>query len=117
MSDLPEYRHLRGKRGDYAAEALNDPRRCVRHGVWAERSEDGRSFRLPLHSAESLTIDERTRGMGGVQASCGEENLLGIEVDPRYANRDILTHECVATHEPSDAGTDCSRPPDGPPVG
>ena len=93
VSDLPEFRHLQGRRGDYAEEALKDPRRVFRYGLWAERSEDGRSFRLPLLSAESLTIDERTRGMGGVQASCGEENLLGVDADPRYAGRDILSHE------------------------
>jgi hypothetical protein len=91
VSDLPEYRHLRGKRGEFAAEAQQDPRRVVRFGLWAERSEDGRSFRLPLLSAESLTVDERTRGMGGVQASCGEENLLGLDVDPRYRGRDSAT--------------------------
>ena len=93
VSDLPEHRHLKGRRGDYAEEAERDPRRVQRYGVWAERSEDGRSFRLPLLSAEQLTTDERTRGLGGLQASCGEENLLGLDVDPRYAGRDILTHE------------------------
>jgi len=97
VSDLPEHRHLRGRRGDYADEALNDPRRVERYGIWAERSDDGRSFRLPLLSPEHLTIDERTRGMGGTQASCGEENLLGVDVDPRYRNRDILSHEFAHT--------------------
>lgn len=79
-------------------------------------------------------MDERTRGMGGVQASspkprtlslslresqleyaphpvphphlltmswrqasCGEENLLGLDVDPRYRGRDILSHEFAHT--------------------
>ena len=39
-----------------------------------------------------LDIDERTRGTGGLQASCGEENLLRLEKD-RYRGRDILVHE------------------------
>jgi hypothetical protein len=38
------------------------------------------------------TIDERTRGMGGLLTSCGEENLLRLEVD-RYRGRDICVHE------------------------
>jgi hypothetical protein len=39
-----------------------------------------------------LTIDERTRGIGGLLASCGEENLLKLAHD-RYTGRDICTHE------------------------
>jgi hypothetical protein len=39
-----------------------------------------------------LTIDDRTRGIGGLLASCGEENLLGLAPD-RYQGRDICTHE------------------------
>ena len=97
VSDLPEHSHLKGQRGDYAHEADDDPRRVQRYGVWAERSLDGRSFRLPLFSSEALTIDERTRGLGGLQASCGEENLLALDADPRYAGRDILSHEVAHT--------------------
>jgi alpha-glucosidase len=46
------------------------------------------------HLAEynGLTRDERTRGMGGLLTSCGEENLLRLEKD-RYRGRDILVHE------------------------
>jgi hypothetical protein len=46
------------------------------------------------HLAEynGLTIDERTRGMGGRIASCGEENLLKLDKD-RYRGRDICVHE------------------------
>ena len=40
----------------------------------------------------TLTIDERTRGIGGLLASCGEENLLRLARD-RYEGRDICTHE------------------------
>lgn len=39
-----------------------------------------------------LTVDERTRGLGGQLVSCGEENLLGLHGD-RYAGRDICLHE------------------------
>ncbi len=64
-SDLPEWRHAKGK------------------------PFDGK-----------LTIDERTRGMGGLMTSCGEENLLNLPVD-RYRGRDICTHEfahCIQDH-------------------
>jgi hypothetical protein len=40
----------------------------------------------------TLTLDERTRGVGGLLASCGEENLLELPSD-RYAGRDICVHE------------------------
>ncbi|MEI7900521.1 MAG: hypothetical protein WCK89_09715 [bacterium] len=56
-SDLPEYRHLKGK---------------------------------PFEG--TFTLDERTRGMGGLLTSCGEENLLRLEQD-RYRGRDICVHE------------------------
>ncbi len=39
-----------------------------------------------------LTVDQRTRGLGGRLASCGEENLLHLPGD-RYAGRDICAHE------------------------
>lgn len=40
-----------------------------------------------------ITLDQRARGMGGTQASCGEENLVDLDSDPRYRGRDILVHE------------------------
>ncbi|MCY2951510.1 MAG: hypothetical protein NTU53_05970 [Planctomycetota bacterium] len=40
----------------------------------------------------NLTVDERTRGLGGILVSCGEENLLRLEKD-RYRGRDICVHE------------------------
>ena len=58
-SDLPEFRHLKGK---------------------------------PLEEYHGLTIDQRTRGMGGRHTSCGEENLLKLKTD-RYYGRDICLHE------------------------
>jgi alpha-glucosidase len=58
-TDLPEWRHDKGKR---------------------------------LDEYHGLTRDERTRGMGGLLTSCGEENLLQLEKD-RYRGRDICLHE------------------------
>jgi hypothetical protein len=40
----------------------------------------------------NLTVDQRTRGLGGLLTSCGEENLLELPND-RYRGRDICTHE------------------------
>lgn len=42
------------------------------------------------------TIDERTRGTGGIFASCGEENILRLQED-RYYGRDICVHEFAHT--------------------
>lgn len=42
---------------------------------------------------KGVTLDQRARGMGGVHSSCGEENLIDLDSDPRYAGCDILTHE------------------------
>jgi hypothetical protein len=58
-SDLPEHRHLKGKK---------------------------------LEQYHGLTVDQRTRGLGGLLTSCGEENLLKLEKD-RYKGRDICVHE------------------------
>lgn len=43
-----------------------------------------------------LTVDQRTRGLGGLLTSCGEENLLRLEKD-RYHGRDICVHEFAHT--------------------
>lgn len=40
----------------------------------------------------NLTVDQRTRGLGGLLTSCGEENLLQLPND-RYRGRDICSHE------------------------
>ena len=48
-----------------------------------------------LAEYNGLTIDERTRGMGGRISSCGEENLLKLDGD-RYHGRDICVHEFSA---------------------
>ncbi len=49
-----------------------------------------KGVKLPEYNG--LTRDERTRGMGGLMSSCGEENLLKLEKD-RYRGRDICVHE------------------------
>ena len=46
----------------------------------------------PLAEYNGLTRDQRTRGMGGLLTSCGEENLLRLEKD-KYFGRDICIHE------------------------
>ena len=47
---------------------------------------------VPRPEYNGLTRDQRTRGMGGLLTSCGEENLLKLEKD-RYRERDICLHE------------------------
>lgn len=47
---------------------------------------------VPLDEYFGLTRDQRTRGMGGLITSCGEENLLNLPND-RYHGRDICLHE------------------------
>ena len=42
-------------------------------------------------------IDERTRGVGGLSASCGEENLLKLPSDRYRDHRDICRHEFAHT--------------------
>lgn len=54
----------------------------------------------PLAEYNGLTRDQRTRGMGGLLVSCGEENLLKLPKD-RYRGRDICLHEfshCVRNY-------------------
>ncbi len=46
----------------------------------------------PIKEYNGLTRDQRTRGMGGLLTSCGEENLLLLPGD-RYRGRDICVHE------------------------
>ena len=46
----------------------------------------------PLPEYNGLTVDQRTRGLGGLHVSCGEENLLRLDQD-RYKGRDICLHE------------------------
>jgi hypothetical protein len=50
-----------------------------------------------VRGTQVLTIDTRTRGIGGLQASCGEENLLKLPSDRYREHRDICTHEFAHT--------------------
>ena len=43
------------------------------------------------------SIDAQTRGVGGLLASCGEENLLKLPSDRYRDHRDICTHEFAHT--------------------
>ena len=49
-------------------------------------------------------IDKRTRGMGGIYASCGEENLLNLHGDKYAGGYDICIHEF--SHSIMDYGLD-----------
>lgn len=63
-----------------------------RHEVTTDLPEWRHDKGKPLDEYKGLTRDQRTRGMGGLQTSCGEENLLKLEKD-RYRGRDICVHE------------------------
>jgi hypothetical protein len=63
-----------------------------RDQVTTDLPEWRRDKGVKLAEYHGLTRDERTRGMGGLLTSCGEENLLKLEKD-RYRGRDICVHE------------------------
>lgn len=63
-----------------------------RNQVTTDLPEWRRDKGKPLSEYNGKTRDERTRGMGGLLTSCGEENLLKLEKD-RYRGRDICLHE------------------------
>ena len=63
-----------------------------RHQVTTDLPEWRHDKGKHLAEYNGLTRDERTRGMGGMLTSCGEENLLKLE-DDRYRGRDICVHE------------------------
>ena len=67
-SDLPYFRHMKGK-----------------------------AFQAYPGEEEYASLDERARGMGGLQASCGEENLLKLPSDRYAEHRDICSHEFAHT--------------------
>src|SRR5208283_3481465 len=52
-----------------------------------------------------LTRDVRTRGMGGLITSCGEEGLLKLRSD-RYFGNDICMHEFAHNIEGTGMGSD-----------
>jgi hypothetical protein len=49
------------------------------------------------YGKQFASIDERTRGVGELAASCGEENLLKLPSDRYKDHRDICTHEFAHT--------------------
>lgn len=51
---------------------------------------------------KDTNIDERTRGVGGLMSSCGEENLLHLPTDRYKQGEDICTHEFA--HEVMNVG-------------
>jgi hypothetical protein len=59
------------------------------------RHRKGKPYESHGKSVES--IDQRTRGVGGILASCGEENLLKLPSDRYTDHRDICTHEFAHT--------------------
>lgn len=59
------------------------------------RHQKGKPFRS--YGKEFESIDSRTRGLGGVQASCGEEYLLKLVPDRFRKRRDICCHEFAHT--------------------
>ena len=63
-----------------------------RDQVTSDLPEHRRLKGKKLEEYHGLTVDERTRGLGGLLTSCGEENLLKLEKD-RYKGRDICVHE------------------------
>ena len=56
----------------------------------------GRGLESADAGARNQTVDQRTRGVGGRNCSCGEENLLKLPND-RYRGRDIMSHEFTHT--------------------
>ncbi len=61
----------------------------------SERHWKGKPFEK--RGTRVLSIDERTRGVGGLPASCGEENLLKLPSDRYRDHRDICRHEFAHT--------------------
>ncbi len=71
-----------------------------RHQVTSDLPEHRSLKGKPLPEYHGLTVDQRTRGLGGLLTSCGEENLLKLDED-RYRGRDICIHEfahCIRNH-------------------
>lgn len=100
-TDLPEYRHLKGVRGtlpDEVAEAKALDALILAVGrPRARQTPELRRRQQLLLPASKATLDERSRGMGGLQASCGEENLLAPEDELQYRGRCVLSHELSHT--------------------
>ncbi|MGA2540045.1 MAG: hypothetical protein ABSG78_00640 [Verrucomicrobiota bacterium] len=65
-----------------------------RNQVTTDLPEWRQDKHVPLYEPtyNGATRDRRTRGMGGLITSCGEENLLNLPTD-RYRGSDICLHE------------------------
>jgi hypothetical protein len=100
-TDLPEYRHLKGVRGtlpdEVAQAAALDALILALGRPRARQTPELRRRQQHVLPASKATLDERSRGMGGLQASCGEENLLAPEAELRYRGRCVLSHELSHT--------------------
>ena len=91
-SDLPELRHLRSERGLYEEEAAIE-------GGGAPSCGGSAAPTTSAHGASCRTRRSTSAraAWGGLEASCGEENLLAPDDEPKYTGRDILTHELAHT--------------------
>lgn len=100
-TDLPEHRHLKGVRGALPGEVAEaqelDSLIQAIGRTRARQMPELRRRQQQLLPPETVTLDERSRGMGGLQASCAEENLLAPDKDPRYPRRCVLSHEVSHT--------------------
>jgi hypothetical protein len=56
------------------------------------RDQKGVSY-VDETTGKTTNIDDRTRGMGGIYTSCGEENLLNLPGDRYAGGSDICIHE------------------------
>lgn len=63
-----------------------------RNQVTTDLPEWRQAKHVPLVEDNGLTLDQRTRGMGGRMTSCAEENILHLLQD-RYRSSDICVHE------------------------
>ncbi len=87
LHDLPQVRQVLAARG---AELHIVGRNEVTSDLPEFRSQRGVVY--ADEQGKRVTIDSRTRGKGGLKASCGEENLLQLPND-RYRGHDICVHE------------------------
>jgi len=67
---------------------------------------DMKGVRIPEYGGQ--TYDERTRGLGGLLTSCGEENLLQLPRD-RYRGSDICVHEFAHNIMDNGSGPEITR--------
>lgn len=76
-----------------------------RNQVTTDLPEWRQDKHVPLDEYNGLTRDVRTRGMGGLITSCGEEGLLKLRSD-RYFGNDICMHEFAHNIEGTGMGSE-----------